>query len=78
MVKFAYKNGFRGSQSDVRISNILSNTIAVKNLCLLYLPITPPSLFKMLVWAYSVDPLPLPFLTFKLPGFLWQPLLSHQ
>ena len=46
--------------SDARISN----TRAVKNLFLLYLSITPPDLFMMLVWTYSVDPLPLTFLTF--------------
>ena len=38
--------------SDARISN----TRAVKNLFLLYLSITPPDLFMMLVWTYSVDP----------------------
>ena len=36
-------------ESDARISNIFSNTIAVKNLCLLYLSITPPNLSMMLV-----------------------------
>ena len=49
MVQISIKNGFRGGQSDARISNIFSNTIAVKNLCLLYLSITPPNLSMMLV-----------------------------
>ena len=38
----------------------------MKNLCILYLSITPPNLSMMLVWDYSVDPLPLTFLTFCL------------
>ena len=58
--KFAYKNGVREGQSDARISN----TRAVENLCLLYLSITLPSLSMMLGRAYSVDLLPLTFLTF--------------
>ena len=57
--------------SDARISN----TRAAKNLFLLYLSITPPDLFMMLVWTYSVYPLPLTFFNI-LPGFLWQPLLT--
>ena len=50
----------RVKKSDARISN----TRAVKNLCLLYLAITSPDLSMMLVLAYSVDTLPLTFLTF--------------
>ena len=58
--KFAYKNGVLEGQSDARISN----TRAVENLCLLYLSITPPNVSMMLARAYSVDLLPLTFLTF--------------
>ena len=47
----------------------------MKNLCLVYLSITPPDLFIMLVWTYSVDPLPLTFLTFC-PVFSDKPLLT--
>ena len=47
-------------KSDARISN----TRAVKNLRLVYLSITPPHLSMMLIWTYSVDLLPLTFLTF--------------
>ena len=47
-------------ESDARISN----RRAMKNVCLLFLSITGPNLSMMLVWAYSVDPLPLTVLTF--------------
>ena len=57
--KFAYKNGVRGDRI-----KWCSNTRAVKNICLVYLSITPPDLSMMLVLTYSVDPLPLTFLTF--------------
>ena len=58
-------------KSDARICN----TRAVKNLCLIYLSITPPDLSMMLVWTYSVDPLSVDIFNI-LPGFLWQPLLN--
>ena len=58
-------------ESDARISN----RRVMKNVCLLFLSITPPNLSMMLVWAFSVDPFPLTFFNI-LPGFLKQPLLN--
>ena len=55
--KFAYKNGVRRGSNKVML--VSRNTRAVKNLCLVYLSITPPDLS-----TYSVDTLLLTFLNF--------------